>query len=498
MKDDLNAVAPIGLAYVASAAEAAGHRVRLVDLCFRNDIREALVREISSFSPEIVGLSVRNLDNANMLYPVSYTEQTEQAVGQIRELTTAPLVLGGPGATVAPESLTKRLGADYVVVSHGERTFVELVTCIENGISPDRIPGVGTTVDGQFHLTPAKERGFPAEFPKLGNYVDMRPYENVGSSYGVQTKRGCRHRCTYCTYSQVIEGNPVRMRPPREVVDEIEEIRSRYRPKTIEFVDSLFNDPIEYCVEILEEIARRPWRSNFQAMGVSPKNLDEDLLKLMWRVGFRRISITPESASQSMIRNYNKGFHIDDVIHAAEAVNGMNFNTKWFFLMGGPGETNDTLQESLDFVTNHLNRSTGSGCNIVVCFVGVRIYPGTELWNIALEQGFITEHSDPLHQLWYISPELDLGRAFRRIIRAAIEYPDMFTGLDEAYFRASPVSVALGDPFGISQSYQSCLTRLARLLSLKPDDIARQFIDQLKRQGYRGSLLGKRNRLHAN
>ena len=89
----------------------------------------------------------------------------------------------------------------------------------------------------------------------------------MGSSYLIQTKRGCSHRCIYCTYSQLLEGRHYRLRTPLEVVDELEEAYYRYQIKTFEFVDSIFNDPIDYCVEILEEISRRPWQASFSTWG---------------------------------------------------------------------------------------------------------------------------------------------------------------------------------------------------------------------------------------
>ncbi len=488
--DDRTAVLPIGLAYVAKAAEAAGHEVRVIDLCFQHETTDSLDREIEGFSPEVVGISVRNLDNANMLWPLSYVQEATHVVERVRALTEAPVILGGPAASIAPAQVARRLGGDYVVVSDGERPFVELLDCMENEISPDRVPGVGAFVGGRFHLTPVERRDFPSVRPDLGKYVDTTLYEKIGATYGVQTKRGCRNRCTYCTYGQVLEGIPVRMRSPQEVVDEIEEIRTKYHPKSFEFVDSVFNDPVDYCVEILEEIERRSWRSTFTAMGVSPKGLDVKLLKLMRRVGFRRLSVTPEAASPRMIRNYRKGFDLEDVIHAAEAISSMEFDTKWFFLLGGPGETNDSLQETLDFNPGHLQKSSEGGRNLVIYSFGLRVYPGTRLWDIAMEQGFISENSDPLDQLWYLSEELDLDRAIHQIIRTALECADTSTGLDEALSGVPAISALVGDPFGIGNSHQFVLQRLAKLLSLRPTDIARTMRAQLMRQGYRGPLVG--------
>ena len=93
-------------------------------------------------------------------------------------------------------------------------------------------------------------------------------------------------RCIYCTYNQVLEGNRLRLRSPSEVVDEIEEAFYQFKPETFEIVDSVFNDPLGHCQEILDEIIHQPWKAHFTTMGVSPKNLDSQFLQLMKRAGF--------------------------------------------------------------------------------------------------------------------------------------------------------------------------------------------------------------------
>ncbi len=127
-------------------------------------------------------------------------------------------------------------------------------------------------VDGKFHLTKPELTDFTATTPDLGRWIDLKPYQRIGSSYNVQTKRGCRQHCIYCTYNQSLEGNRLRLRSPKEVVDEIEEALLKYRPKSFEFVDSVFNDPFDHSLAILEEIIRRPWNAEFTAMGVSPRS----------------------------------------------------------------------------------------------------------------------------------------------------------------------------------------------------------------------------------
>ena len=496
LRDDVFAAPPIGLCYVASATEAAGHQTRVLDLCFQPQVNELLQREIEKFSPEVIGISLRNIDNVNMLYPVSYLPEVEKLIRAIRELSNAPLVLGGSGVSVMPEKVFSYLPVDYLIVSDGEESFVSLLRALQNGETPLGIPGVGLRHQGEFHLTPPGFEPFPTIRPDSPRWVDLQPYHRMGSSYLIQTKRGCSHRCIYCTYSQLLEGRRYRLRTPLEVVDELEEAYYRYQIKTFEFVDSIFNDPIDYCLEILEEIIRRPWQASFSTMGMSPKHLNDRFLKLLWRAGFRSFMITPESAAAAMIHSYQKSFTVDDVISAAEAINRSHFKVVWYFLIGGPKEDNKTLQETLDFVATYLHRQTHPPYHLAHFFLGIRTYPRTRLWDLARQEGFIPQDQNSLQQLWYLSEELDLDLAVQQLNEAACRFPEIFLGSTERFLSLSKYLAFLGNLLGWTQPYFYQVLWLSKFLvklrlrgRLQFWDAATRLRSALKQQGYRGPLL---------
>ncbi len=431
-KRDILAAPPIGLCYVAEAARDAGHEVKALDLCFAgNDMLRNLAHAIKSHVPEIIGISIRNIDNVNMLYPVLYLPEDVLLINHIREITTVPIVLGGSGASLMPEEVLRECHADYIVVSDGEKSFSDLLCAIEKGETPSKIPGVGMLLDGKFHLTKPRYSAFTGRSPAIGAWIDVKPYQKLGGSYSIQSKRGCRQCCIYCTYNQLLEGNKMRLRPPSDVVDEIDEAVHRYSQKSFEFVDAVFNDPLEHSVAILEKIIQKPWKAEFTAMGISPRHLDHHYLDLMWKAGFRSLMITPESASDTMLSSYGKGFCREEIIKAAEALGKSSFAAWWFFMIGGPGETNETLQESLDFVEMHLVKRGRSVTNVANFFMGVRLYPGTMLWDTALEEGVISEGINPLQMLWYISRKLDLDRAIRQMVDASSRCPEIYLGFHE-------------------------------------------------------------------
>jgi radical SAM superfamily enzyme YgiQ (UPF0313 family) len=493
LKDDFLAAPPIGLCYVATAALNAGHEVRVLDLCFRRRIFKALKREIRRWEPDLIGMSIRNMDNANLLNPISYLPEAGRIVRYIRALTPAPVVVGGSGASLWPEGVLRVSGADYIIVSDGEAPFVSLLRCMERGEPPAGIPGLGLAANGAFRLTPPRFEEDDFGKAEVGRWIDTAPYRRMGSSYNIQTKRGCPQKCIYCTYNQVLEGNRIRLRDPVEVVDEVEEALFRHRPDHFEFVDSVFNAPLDHCTQILEEIIRRPWEARFTAMGVSPRGLDPALLDLMWRAGFRSFMITPESGSDTMIERYRKGFTKEDLVRAAEAVGGKLFTVLWFFLVGGPGETADTVRESLDFITPYLGQGRRPPYQMANFYLGVRLYPGTELWQTALEEGFISERSDPTRQLWYVSEDLDLDLALEQLMEAAARFPGVMLGFDEKYMALSGVVASLGSLLRWNRPYWRHTWVLNRLLLktglrfiTRPQNIPAAIRKRLNAQRYSG------------
>lgn len=496
-KGDMLAAAPIGLCYVATAVEAAGHSVKVLDLCFSgkqnvSDTRNA----IQSFKPETIGVSVRNIDNVNMLHPISYLRDAVDLINEIRRLSDCPIVLGGSAVSLAPEAILRLSKADYIVVSDGEEPFRVLLECLESKKNPSQIPGVGSIINGCFHLAAPVLTEFSGQTPDIGRWVDTSLYQRIGAAYNIQTKRGCRRHCVYCTYNQSLEGARLRLRNPIDVVDEIEDALKKYGPDTFEFVDSVFNDPVDHSMSILEEIIKRPWKARFTAMGVHPRGLDKQYLALMWRAGFRSLMITPESASDTMLGNYRKGFKSEDVFRAAEALNQTGFAVWWFFMIGGPGETNETLQTSLDFVLNNLRKNGRAVTHVAQFFIGVRLYPHTALWRLAGKQGFVNGLTNPLDQVWYLSEDLDLDEAVSQMFHAASICPEIYLGFDEKMLSFSRTIAGVCRLLRLKGPYWKYM-RIGNVVGIKtgirfifkPANTAAWIRKALIRQSYSGRLV---------
>lgn len=132
---------PLGLDYVAGAL-ADRHQVQIVDMNAQG-AGDALFDVIEGYAPDVIGFSVRNIDNSDSTHPQGYLSEYRVLIDAIRTRTSSPLVLGGSGFTIFPEELMRALGADYGVIGEGERMSV-LLDALEGRKDGAPIPGIVT------------------------------------------------------------------------------------------------------------------------------------------------------------------------------------------------------------------------------------------------------------------------------------------------------------------------------------------------------------------
>jgi radical SAM superfamily enzyme YgiQ (UPF0313 family) len=259
---------------------------------------------------------------------------------------------------------------------------------------------------------------------RLHRWLDLAAYRRRGASVPIQTKRGCVFKCVYCTYLNV-EGWGYRLRDPEHVVDEMEELHRVARVRHFEFVDSTFNAPPRHAAEVCEALARRGLRVQLDTTNFTPAAVPGYLLPAMRAAGFRWLGITAESASDPVLESLQKGFDVARVRAVAEDVERAGMGVLWIFLVGGPGETRETLEDTLRFAAWRLGRG-----DAVYLTVGLRIYPGTTLHRIALGEGVIAASDPLLLPRFYFSRELDLEATILRLRRFAAEHPRFMFSAD--------------------------------------------------------------------
>lgn len=454
---DLVAAPPIGLSYVATATERAGHEVRFLDLFGRPDPVTELAHAVRSFAPDATGISVRNIDNLVSQRPTWHLAGLAPLLACIRGESRAPIVLGGPAVSILGPTTLRHLDADFAIVGEGEDAFPRLLATLGNGGGYASISGLCYRADGAVHATP------PAQAPRFGasgmeRWVDWRRYEAEGGTWAIQTQRGCSLHCIYCAYP-LIEGRAARRRSAADVVDEIERVAARVGPRTFEFVDSTFNVPAGRAEEMCREIIRRRLRVNLAAADVNPLGVTDELFDLMRAAGFTAMIVTPESASDAMLTALRKGFRREHVERTARLATRSRIASAWFFMLGGPGETRETVDETVSFVERSLNVP---GC-LCIFMTGIRVLPGTELARREIREGRIPPDRDLAEPTFALSPDVPEDWIIARINRAIARCPGLVHAAEEGRSTYQRLAERALNRLGCAPPYWRFLPMLLRV-----------------------------------
>lgn len=392
---------PLGLAYIAAAARQAGHEVAVADLCFGLHPLDDLRRQVNAFQPDVVGLSIRNIDNAAYPLTVEYLDQHREVVDTLRAVTRAPIVLGGSGFAILPEPYMQALDGDWGVAGEGEQAFVELLVALDRGWNPAGIPGVISRRTSGYTPVSATPVRRPADWAAglrpARDLFDYPRYIRRGGMGNVQTKRGCVFRCSYCTYP-LLEGNRFRARETGDVVDELEALMTDYGPHDVFFVDSILNFPVGHVEALCEEILRRRLRLRWSCYA-TPVKLSREQASLMARAGCDGMELGSDAVEDGQLGRLGKSFDAD-VVRRANA-HGLEAGLRvcHTVIFGGPGETESSVRATCRAL--RAMRPTA-----VVAMTGVRLYPGTPLTRQLVAEGKIRSDEAGLLPTFYVEPEV--------------------------------------------------------------------------------------------
>jgi radical SAM superfamily enzyme YgiQ (UPF0313 family) len=327
----------------------------------------------------------------------------EEVIRICRRSSSSPLVIGGSGYSLAPEELLQHLNVDFGMVGEGEEVFLQFVRSLERG---DPVSPSPCLLMREKPFPPLIEgaRVFSIQSPDR-NLFETQRYLEEGGMGNIQTKRGCPFSCIYCTYP-LLEGKKVRLRKTEEVVEEIRQLVEE-GVDYIYFVDDIFNYPPSFAEALCREIIRSKVDVKWSAF-VNPSFLNETLLQWMKEAGCVGVEFGTDSGSSRMLENYKKSFTREDIIQSSSLCLKLNINHCHYLLFGGPGEDSETIEESFHLM-DQLDPTA------VIAMLGIRIYPGTEMEKISIDQGVIHQDSHLIYPHFYISPKL--GERLKEIIQ---------------------------------------------------------------------------------
>jgi len=411
-------VAPLGALCVAAAARAAGHEVTFRDMGTERKPQKALRKALAADKFQAVAFGIRNLDNCWSFAPRLYFDEVRELADTVRQHFAGPLILGGTGFSVSPQGWMQRLQPDCGVIGEGERAFPEVLARLETGHSLEGIEGVITHAgNGGQNTVPARAIESLAHLPMPAHELcRYRRYLRRGGFVGVQTKRGCPFKCAYCIYPQ-LEGRRYRLRPPEAVVDEVATVASRGNLRHFFFVDSVFNDPRHHALAICRELARRRLPVQWSAF-CNPTGFDAELAHAMKAGGCNGVEFGLDVASDKMLAALQKRFGQEETRIALQAAHDAGLPIAIYLLFGGPGETWSDVEDTQNFLNNCAR------ADAVFATIGIRVYEGTPMARIAVQEGQVRPDQDLFEPAYYLSSALakDTEKNLDRIARRRAEW----------------------------------------------------------------------------
>ena len=286
--------------------------------------------------------------------------------------------MGGVGFSIFPEQILEYTGADFGIHGDGEQAVVLLSRELMGSQNFGQVEGLLWRENGKLRSNePAWPR--PLSLPVSRDAVNNTLYFNKGGQCGLETKRGCNRQCIYCA-DPLAKGTQSRLRDPAEVADEAQALLHQ-GIDVLHLCDAEFNIPRQHAIEICNELVNRGLGEKlrwYTYMAVLP--FDAELAGAMRKAGCVGINFTGDSACTSMLKKYRQLHRKEDITSAVKLCRENNIKVMIDLLLGGPGETPETVKETIDFVKEISPDCAGAA-------LGIRIYPGTEMAALVTSEG---------------------------------------------------------------------------------------------------------------
>lgn len=382
-----NPYPPLGLAYIGAVLEKNGYIVKIFDLTLEHNIHiKDKTDEIIGFSPDIIGISVATHNYSNAIKTASY----------LKTMTGASIVFGGPHPTIIPEDVLKNEFIDFVIIGEGEETFLKICQNFYNkefnGIDGLCYKDIGKNGEDRKIIIQPKNTfikdldsiPFPARhLLQLDKYSLIDDYGSKMAT--IMSSRGCPYGCTYC-YKGIF-GRTYRQRSPENIVEEIKYCINRFGYRSFYFIDDLFTLNVENVEGLTSAIKKEGLNIRWQCLA-RVNNAKLSVFKHMKESGCYKVHFGIESGDQNILNKVKKGITLDQTRNAIRICKEAGIRTKGYFMIGMPGDTIETMQNTLNFAIE-LEMDD-------IMFSVTTPFPGTELWN-TIDKSKIRSLSDAFY-----------------------------------------------------------------------------------------------------
>lgn len=386
---------PLGILYISSYLNEQGIENEVFDSTFSS--KKALLQHIMTTSPDVVAIYTNLMTKLNIL----------EMIGAIKQSNIkCKVVLGGPDVTYNTKKYLEN-GADYIVVGEGEVTLFELVKALSESTSLEAVDGLAY-LDANGEEVKTKPRTKLRDIDELPipnraaipveKYLQAWRDHHGKSALNVSTQRGCPYTCKWC--STAVYGQSYRRRSPKEVLKELLDIKEKYNPDSIWFVDDVFTVSHKWLAEMADEMEKHDLHIPFECITRADR-MTSDVIDILKRMGCFRVWIGAESGSQKIIDAMDRRVSVDKVREMIIEARAKGIESGTFIMVGYPGETEEDINETI----HHLKVSNPDHFTIT------KAYPikGTALYS---EVEAISTHKPA----WNLSTDRDID--FERTYRS--------------------------------------------------------------------------------
>jgi len=392
------AIAPIGLDYLADALLAAGHNARLLDLCFSEDPATDIAAACRSFAADAIGVTIRNTDDCYFTSRSFFLPEIKRILELLRRHANAPIVLGGVGFSIMPEAVMEFCEADFGIAGDGEVALVEFLNALQRRGSWETVPNLLFRERGVIRRNRVEPADLSQLPPRRRAFVDNRRYFAAGGQTGFETKRGCPMSCLYCA-DPVAKGRATRWMPPSAVVAELAALLAQ-GVDHFHTCDSEFNLPAEHALEVCRAMVAAGLADKIRWYAYcAPKPFDDEMAAWFRRAGGVGIDFGADSGNDEMLARLGRPFAAADLADTAQICRRHGIRFMYDLLLGGPGETRETLAETIA-----LMRRLEPDC--VGLSIGVRVYEGTPVAQLLSRADGTEDRCRLLQPTFYVSPAL--------------------------------------------------------------------------------------------
>lgn len=367
---------PLGLGYIAAVLEQHGFSSMIIDANLEQLNTDKVLKRL----PEDTRLFGIYLNSFN------YDSTTDLCRNFKKKCPEVVVVLGGPLASACPRQIIEQIPCDGLIQGEGEYSVLKLFQNITKGISPfnDKIPGaVYYDKSGKLNVNPP-ERILDLNRVPFPAYHLMPPFKKYKvkskqrPTAAIITTRGCAHECIFC--SKDVFGRNVTFRTAENVLQEIDFLVDRYGVRQIDIMDDNFMQKRARVEKILDGVIGRNYRLSFNLQsGIRTEQLDDSFLKKMKRAGFYKLGFGIESADPKVLKLIGKKLDLNNVARVVELARINGFEVHGFFIIGLPGETEESFQLTLKFICE-------TGFDIAnICMATP--FVGTELYELVRKNG---------------------------------------------------------------------------------------------------------------